>query len=129
MSTVLLTFLSLAAYIGGLVVMLRTTPMLLVRSYDEGLFMAIAAADILGAILAFGGIIAMYAIFNAHIIVKIVDFLLLIGVLLITARLSLFCLRPRYVPGTNRLSRILAGAFCLCLAVASVYYMIQLFVA
>jgi len=129
MSYVLLALLSIIAYIGGLAVMLKTTPMLLARSYDEGLFMAIAAADILGAILAFGGIIALYAIFNAHIIVKVVDFLLLIGVLLITGRLALFCLRPSYVKGANRLSRVLAGAFCLCLAAAAVYYMIQLFAA
>jgi hypothetical protein len=129
MPYVLLSFLSIVAYVGGLVVLLKTTPMLLARSYDEGLFMAIAAADILGAILAFGGVIALYAIFNAHIIVKIVDFLLLIGVLLITGRLTLFCLRPRYVEGANRVSRVLAGAFCLCLTVAAVYYMIQLIVA
>jgi hypothetical protein len=101
--------------------------MLLARSYDEGLFMAIAAGDILGAILAYGAIVALYATFNASIAIKIVDCLLLIGVLLITARLAMFSLRPRHVAGTNKISRILSGIYCICLAVSSVYYMVQLF--
>ncbi|GCE21191.1 hypothetical protein [Dictyobacter kobayashii] len=71
----------------------------------------------------------MYAVFNANIVIKIIDFLLLIGVLLITARLAMFSLRPRYAAGTNKISQIVAGIYCICLAVAAVYYMIQLFVA
>ncbi|GCF11470.1 hypothetical protein [Dictyobacter arantiisoli] len=129
MSNFLWVLLSIIAYIAGLYIMLKTTPMLLARSYDEGLFMAIAAADILGAILAFGGIVIMYAIFNANVVIRVIDFLLLIGVLLITARLAMFCLRPRYIQGTNKISRILSGIYCIFLAVASVYYMIQLIVS
>lgn len=129
MSNVLWVICSIVAYIAGLYIMLRTTPMLLARSYDEGLFMAIAAGDILGAILSFGGIVILYAIFNASTVIKVIDCLLLIGVLLITARLAMFSLRPRYVAGTNKISRILSGIYCICLAVASVYYMIQLFKA
>jgi hypothetical protein len=129
MSNVLWILLAIIAYIGGLAVMLRMTPMLLARSFDEGLFMAIAAADILGAILSFGAVVAMYAVFNAAVLVKIVDFVLLVGILFVTGRLALFCLRPRFIAGTNRVSRVLAGAFCLCLTIASVYYMVQLFVA
>jgi hypothetical protein len=127
MSNFLLVICSIVAYIAGLYIMLRTTPMLLARSYDEGLFMAIAAGDILGAILSFGGIVVLYAIFNDNIYVKIIDCLLLIGILLITGRLAMFSLRPRYVAGTNKVSRILSGIYCIFLAVASVYYMIQLF--
>ncbi|GCE28681.1 hypothetical protein KDA_41650 [Dictyobacter alpinus] len=91
--------------------------------------MAIAAADILGAILSFGGIVIMYAVFDANIVIKIVDFLLLIGVLLITARLAMFSLRPRYVAGTNKISQIVAGIYCICLVVSSIYYMVQIFIA
>ncbi|WP_338257401.1 hypothetical protein [Dictyobacter halimunensis] len=109
--------------------MLKTTPMLLARSYDEGLFMAIAAADILGAILAFGGIIVMLAIFNANIFIKIIDFILLIGVMLITARLAMFSLRPRYATRINKVSQIAAGIYCICLVVAAVYCMVQLFIS
>jgi hypothetical protein len=127
MSNTLWVICSIVAYIAGLYIMLRTTPMLLARSYDEGLFMAIAAGDILGAILAFGAIVILYAIFNASTLIKVIDCLLLIGVLLITARLAMFSLRPRYVAGTNKISRILSGIYCIGLAVASVYYIIQLF--
>lgn len=103
--------------------------MLLARAYDEGLFMVIAAADILGAILAFGGIVVLFWIFNANIVVKVIDIILLIGVFLITVRLALFSLRPRYVQGTNKISRILTGIYCLALAIATVYYMVQVFKA
>ncbi len=127
MSNVLWVVFSIVAYIAGLYIMLRTTPMLLARSYDEGLFMAIAAGDILGALMAFGAIVVLYAIFNANTAIKIIDCLLLIGVLLITARLAMFSLRPHHVAGTNKISRILSGIYCICLAVASIYYIIQLF--
>jgi len=106
--------------------MLRTTPMLLARSYDEGLFMAIAAGDILGAILAFGGIVVIFAAFNGSTLVKVISVLLLLGVLLITGRLALFSLRPRYVAGTNKVSRIITGIYCICLVISSVYYMVQM---
>jgi hypothetical protein len=127
MSNIWWVLFSIIAYVGGLYIMLRTTPMLLARSYDEGMFMAIAAGDILGAILAFGGIVVIYAAFDGGIVVKIVGILLLIGVLLITGRLALFSLRPRYVQGTNKLSRVITGIYCLCLVVASLYYMVQMF--
>lgn len=117
---------SIVAYVGGLYLMLRTTPMLLARSYDEGLFMVIAAGDILGAILAFGGIVVIFAAFNGNVLVKVISVLLLIGVLVITGRLALFSLRPRYVAGTNKISRIVTGIYCLCLVLASLYYMVQM---
>ncbi|HTI15882.1 MAG TPA: hypothetical protein VL461_15160 [Dictyobacter sp.] len=127
MSNVLWTILSLIAYAGGLVLMLKMTPKLLERSYDEGLFMVIAAGDIFGAILAFGGVIILYALFNAQIAVKIFGFLMLLGILVVSLRLALFSLRSRFVQHANRVSRIIAGIFCLCLAFAAFYYMIQLF--
>jgi hypothetical protein len=127
MSNVLWTILSLIAYAGGLVLMLKMTPKLLERSYDEGLFMVIAAGDIFGAILAFGGVIILDALFNAQIAVKIFGFLMLLGILVVSLRLALFSLRSRFVQHANRVSRIIAGIFCLCLAFAAFYYMIQLF--
>jgi len=126
MSNIVWVLLSIVAYIGGLYLMLRTTPMLLARSYDEGLFMAIAAGDILGAILAFGGIVVIFAAFNGSTLVKVISVLLLLGVLLITGRLALFSLRPRYVAGTNKVSRIITGIYCICLVISSVYYMVQM---
>ena len=54
MSPVLLTFLSLAAYICGLVMLVKVTPHLLKRNFDEGFFMGIAAADVFAGLLIFG---------------------------------------------------------------------------
>jgi hypothetical protein len=126
MSNIVWVLFSIVAYIGGLYLMLRTTPMLLARSYDEGLFMVIAAGDILGAILAFGGIVVIFAAFNGSTLVKVISVILLLGVLLITGRLALFSLRPRYVAGTNKVSRIITGIYCICLVISSVYYMVQM---
>ncbi|BCL84442.1 hypothetical protein ccbrp13_69070 [Ktedonobacteria bacterium brp13] len=126
MSNIVWVLFSIVAYIGGLYLMLRTTPMLLARSYDEGLFMAIAAGDILGAILAFGGIVVIFEAFNGSTLVKVISVILLLGVLLITGRLALFSLRPRYVAGTNKVSRIITGIYCICLVISSVYYMVQM---
>lgn len=126
MSNIVWVLFSIVAYIGGLYLMLRTTPMLLARSYDEGLFMVIAAGDILGAILAFGGIVVIFAAFNGNTLVKVISIILLLGVLLITGRLALFSLRPRYVAGTNKVSRIITGVYCICLVISSVYYMVQM---
>lgn len=126
MSNIVWVLFSIVAYIGGLYLMLRTTPMLLARSYDEGLFMVIAAGDILGAILAFGGIVVIFATFNGSTLVKVISVILLLGVLLITGRLALFSLRPRYVAGTNKVSRIITGIYCICLVISSVYYMVQM---
>ena len=118
---------SLIAYIGGLVIIWRVTPRLLWRSYDEGLFMVIAALDIVGALLAFGAVVITFALFNGAIGIRIMDFLLLVGILIVTARMTLLCLSSRLRGKTFRVSRILAGIYCLCLAIAAVYYIVQMF--
>lgn len=127
MNPVLWTLASVVAYIGGLIIIVRVTPRLLSHSFDEFAFTGIAALDILGAILMFGAVAVMYALFNAALAIKVLDFFLLIGIILVTLRMSLSSFRPRIVSGTFRLSRILAGSFCLCLTAAAVFYMIQLF--
>ena len=48
MSNLFWTLACLCAYIGGLIVLVRVTPLLLIRRYDDGYFMAIAAADVFG---------------------------------------------------------------------------------
>ena len=128
MPYVLWTLASLIAYVGGLFLILRVTPRLLVRSYDEGLFMGIAALDILGALLAFGGVVILYALFNAALAIKVLNFFLLLGILAVTIRMALFSFRPRGLADTIQVSRILAGGFCLFLAAAAVFYIVQLFV-
>jgi len=53
MSPALLTFLSLVAYVCGLVVLVKATPQLLKRNFDDSFFMGIAAADIFAGLLIF----------------------------------------------------------------------------
>jgi hypothetical protein len=119
---------SLIAYVGGLVIIWQITPRLLARSYDEGLFMAIAALDIVGALLAFGAVVVTFALFNGAIGIRIMDFILLVGILLLGIRMAWFSFRPRLLANTVRVSRVIAGVYCLCLAVAALYYIVQMFV-
>ncbi len=126
---VLGTLASLIAYIGGLLIVIKVTPLLLFRQYDEGLFMGIAAADIVGGILAFAAVMVTFALFNGtqNVITKIFDTVLLVGIFLIAVRMSLQSFRPRIVAGTFRVSRILAGSFCLLLILAAIYAIVLLF--
>ncbi len=126
---VLGTLASLIAYIGGLFIVIKVTPLLLFRQYDEGLFMGIAAADIVGGILAFAAVMVTFALFNGtqNVITKIFDTVLLVGIFLIAVRMSLHSFRPRIVAGTFRVSRVLAGSFCLLLTLAAIYAIVLLF--
>ncbi|HET8853781.1 MAG TPA: hypothetical protein VFN02_14775 [Ktedonobacteraceae bacterium] len=126
---VLGTLASLIAYIGGLFIVIKVTPLLLFRQYDEGLFMGIAAADIVGGILAFAAVMVTFALFNGtqNVITKIFDTVLLVGIFLIAVRMSLHSFRPRIVAGTFRVSRVLAGGFCLLLTIAALYAIVLLF--
>lgn len=125
MSFVLWTFASLIAYVSGLVILLRVTPMLLSRAYDEGLFMAIAAGDIFGGIFAFGAVAVTFGLFNGTFAIRVLDFFLLVGVLAVCAWLSYTSFR-RYRARANSISRIIAGTYCFFLALAAFYYIIQL---
>ena len=129
MLIVLGTLASLIAYIGGLFIVIKVTPLLLSRQYDEGLFMGIAAADIVGGILAFAAVMVTFALFNGtqNVITRIFDTVLLVGIFLIAVRMSLHSFRPRIVAGTFLVSRILAGSFCLLLTLAATYAIVLLF--
>ena len=105
---------------------MRVTPLLLVRAYDQGLFMAIAAADILGGIFAFGAVTVTFALFSGNFGVKVLDFLLLVGIVIVGIRMSIRSFRP-HVAKTNRVSRVVAGTYCLVLALAALYYLVLLF--
>lgn len=101
--------------------------MLLRRQFDEGFFMGIAAIDIIGGLLSFGGIVMTFALFSGAVGVRILDVLLLIGVLLIGAYLARISLQPRRTSGTFRASRIIAGSYSAFLALAALYYIVQMF--
>ncbi len=126
---VLGTLARLIAYIGGLFIVIKVTPLLLFRQYDEGLFMGIAVADIVGGILAFAAVMVTFALFNGtqSVITKVFDTVLLVGIFLIAVRMSLHSFRPRTVAGTFLVSRILAGTFCLLLTLAAIYAIVLLF--
>jgi hypothetical protein len=90
--------------------------------------MGMAAVDIIGAILAFGGVAVIYIIFNGSLGVKIVNFFLLIGIVIVAARTAFSSFRPR-IRHTLRVSRIIAGSYGICLVAAALFYMVQLFVS
>ncbi len=128
MPFVLWTLLCLIAYIGGLVILVWVTPYLLARSYDEGLFMGIAAADVFGGMLAFGAVAITFGIFSGNFGSKVLDFVLLIGILIVGGRMSLRSFRSRYFSGTYRSSCIVAGSYGVFLALAALFYIVMLFV-
>jgi len=119
MSPALWMVLSLIAYIAGVVVILKVTPRLYRLAFDEGLFMAIAAADVFGAI---------FAIFNGVFAIRMLDFFLLAGIFIVSIRMTLRSLRPHTTWGTTfRLSRILVGCYGIFLLIASFLSLVFLF--
>lgn len=129
MQHVIWTLIGLVAYICGLVIIVAVTPRLWRLRFDEGLFMAIAAADVLGGILAFAPIGITFALFNGTFGIKALDFLLLVGIFIVGLRMSLRSFRTRYKGGTFQLSRILVGSYSLLLVAAAVYSIVLLFVS
>jgi hypothetical protein len=123
MQSFLWVIVSVVAYVGGLVIVVCVTPRLLSHSFDELFFMGGAALDILGALLAFGAIVLTFAMFNGEFPIRVLNFLLLIGILVVTARTALYCIRPRV--GTTAVSRALTGGYGFFLAAASVFYIVQ----
>ena len=128
MQYVLWVIVSLIGYVAGVSILLRVTPMLLHRQYDEGFFMGIAALDIVGALLAFGGVIIPLLLFSGSLGVRIFAVLFLLGILFVAVRLALRSLRPRPEINTFFVSRIIAGIYSIFLALASLYYLVQVFI-
>src|SRR5258708_11127918 len=127
MQPVLLTVIGVIAYIFGLLIMITVRPRLLKLSFDEGLFMGSAAADVFGGILAFAPVGITFALFSGRFGIKILDFLLLVGILIVGLRMSLRSFRPRYPAGTFQVSRILAGSYCLFFLAAAPSALLRLF--
>ena len=126
MPYVLWMLASLVAYAGGLVILLRVTPMLLSRAYDEGLFMAVAAVDILGGIFVFGAIAITFGLFSGTLGIRILDFFLLLGIFAVCAYLSYRTFK-RYGAKINPTSRVIAGVYCLLLGLAALCSIVLLF--
>jgi hypothetical protein len=129
MQYVLWTLSCLIAYVGGLVLIARITPRLLVWRFDEGWFMGIAALDILGALLAFGAVFVLFALFNGAVGIRVLNALLLVVFSLIVGRLALYCFRGLIRTKFVQSSRIIAGVFCTFLVCSALFYIVQLFVS
>ncbi|MEO8973053.1 MAG: hypothetical protein ABI406_15820 [Ktedonobacteraceae bacterium] len=128
MPFVLWTVLCLIAYSGGIVILVWATPHLLARSYDEVLFMGIAAADVFGGMLVFGAVAFTFGIFSGNFGSRVLDFLLLVGILIAGGRMSIRSFRSRYYSGTSLSSCIIAGSYGVFLALASLFYLVMLLV-
>jgi hypothetical protein len=127
----LLTLGCIAAYIGGLFLLVRVTPGLLTRAFDEALFIGVAAAAIFGAMLIFGAIGVIEAVANGALLARILGALLLIVQGVITLRIGLSTLRQPYdaTVRTYRASRIMTGIFFFALTAASLGVLLLLFQA
>jgi hypothetical protein len=125
MDDMVVSLLSVFAYIVGLVIIGKMTPRLLSHSFDELVFVGIAALDILGACLAFGTIVITLGLFNGSGAIRLIDLLLVVGIFGVSIKMASYCLRP----GVKAfwLSQWLAGAYCLFLLGAASYYTVQLF--
>jgi hypothetical protein len=106
---------------------MRVTPLLLSRSFDEPWFTGIAVIDIVGALLAFGAVVVTYSLFSAAFAVKVLDFLLLVGIALAAGRTSFTCFRVRVGTRALPVSRVTAIGYGLFLVLAALYYIAQLF--
>jgi hypothetical protein len=82
--------------------------------------------DVFGALLVFGGIAISLFASNVTIPIRVLNFILLVVVIFITARTGFSCFRA-YKRGVQPLSRYGAGIFCLSLSLAAVYCIVQLF--
>jgi membrane protein implicated in regulation of membrane protease activity len=91
--------------------------------------MAMAAADVFGAIFAFGAVEVSFASFNGSLAIRALDFLLLLGIFVVSLRVALRGLRPPSTQGTKRISSILVGSFGIFLLVATFFSFVFLFSA
>jgi len=127
MQAVVWTLIGLIAYVCGMVILITMTPLLWKFRYDEWMFMGYAVVVVSGGIMVFVPLAITFALFNGSLGVKIFDFLLLVGIVVVGLRMAMRSFRPRYAVGTFQVSRMLVGSFCLLLLVASVYCIILLF--
>ena len=124
---ILLTLASFVMYVAGLVLILYTTPRLLSYFYDDFRFMGTAIAELVGGILAFAGVGVPLIIFDGNIPSRVLAFLLLAGILFVTARIAFRSSRSRALPARFLSSRIVAVVYSLALFVIAVYCIVLLF--
>jgi hypothetical protein len=126
MSIVVWTIIALVGYVVGQGILLRVTPRILVHTYDEPVFMAFATAEIFGGLFVFGAVAITIGLYNGSFGIKIVDFLLLLGIVIVCTSILLSNFRA-FRPGVVRSSRVATSLYCLLLALAAIYYIVVLF--
>ena len=127
MSGFLLTVVCLASYGGGLFLLHKVTPMLLKSKFDDVFFMGLAAAVIVGSLLAFAPIGVLFAYFNNTLSVRIFDVILLLGIAVVALRTAYRCFRPVYSLEVVRLSGILAGSYYVLVLGLTAYALVLMF--
>lgn len=90
--------------------------------------MGIAAADIIGGLLAFAAVGIMFAVYNGSGVVRVIDFVMLAIIAGVALRISIRSFRPTYLVNVVKASSIIAGSYCLLLALAALYAIIQMIV-
>lgn len=128
MSGLLLTVLCLASYGGGLFLLRRVTPRLLKSRFDDVFFMGLAAAVIIGSMLAFAPVAILFAFFNSALTVRVFDVILLLGIVIVTLRIAYRCFRPANTMEVVRLSGILTGSYYLLVLGLAAYAIVVMFV-
>lgn len=128
MSGFLLTVLCLVSYGGGMAMLLKVTPMLVKRKFDDVFFMGLAAAVIIGSLLVFAPIGILFSFFNSAFAVRALDVLLLLGIAIIALRITYRCFRPSYKMEVIRLSGILTGSYYLLVLGLTAYALVLMFV-
>ena len=127
MSYVLWTLACLCAYVVGLVILMFVTPLLLSRNYDEGFFMALAAADVFGAMFVFGSVAFIFALYSGAFAARLLDVFMLLGIDIVAFSLSYRCLRSQKAAHAHPVSRFIASGYCLFLGLAALFYLVLLF--
>ena len=128
MSGFLLTVLCLLSYACGLFALLKITPMLLKRTFDDVYFMGLAAAIIIGSLLIFAPVGITFSYFNSAFAVRTLDVLFLLGIAVVVARMAYRCFRPAYYMQVIRLSGILAGSYYVLVLILAAYALVLMFV-
>ena len=128
MSGFLLTLLCLISYGAGLAVLLRVTPMLVKRKFDDVFCMGLAAAVIIGSLLVFAPIAITFSFFNSAFAARALDVILLLGIAVVALRITYRCFRPSYKMEVIRLSGILTGSYYLLVLGLTAYALLLMFV-
>ena len=128
LSDILWTFVCFCAYVGGVVILVKVTPLLLSCNFDEGYFMAIAAADVFGGMFVFGAVAITFALFNGTFAIRLLDFFLLLGIIIVAFGLSYRCFRSPRTIKADPVSRVVASGYALFLGLAALFYLVLLFV-